>query len=120
VIDNYAVGMFGQVHAEKFLRAKGYQILHKNYHTKTGEIDIVAKQGSYIIFAEVKFRKSLAHGYPRESVTPAKQRKIHNAALHYIAAHPQISESDFRFDVLEVLGDDKQVYINHIEDAFCV
>jgi len=110
--------MFGQVHAEKFLKSKDYQILCKNYRMQTGEIDIVAKHGNYIIFAEVKYRKSLAHGYPRESVTPAKQRKIKKAALHYIATHPHVAESDFRFDVVEVLGDEQQVYINHIEDAF--
>ena len=115
--NKYEKGMQGQQSAETFLREKGYKILERNYRIKTGEIDLIANHEGYIVFVEVKFRKGLTHGYPRESVTYAKQQKIQHTALHYITAHG-LTEHDFRFDVVEVLEQNGQIYINHIENAF--
>ena len=113
----YEKGMQGQQAAENFLREKSYNIIDRNYRIKTGEIDLIASFEGYIIFLEVKFRKGLTHGYPREAVTYAKQQKIQRTALHYITARG-LAEQDFRFDVVEVLEQNGQVYVNHIENAF--
>jgi len=117
-MDNkHEVGLMGQQAAEKFLQDKGYEILARNYRLKTGEIDLIAKDGEYIVFVEVKFRKSLAYGYPREAVGYTKQKRIVNTARHYITKY-QLSEMDIRFDVVEVLQQHGQLYASHIENAF--
>lgn len=117
MLNKYKLGMQGQQEAESFLRRKGYQILEQNYRVRTGEIDLIAEHDSHIIFIEVKFRRGLNHGYPRESVGIAKQRKIIRTALYYISAK-NLDDQSFRFDVIEVLAIDNALQINHIENAF--
>ena len=115
--NKHQAGMHGQTEAEQFLISKGYQILCRNYRVKTGEIDIIARLESYIIFVEVKYRRGLKFGYPREAVGSAKQRRVIRTALYYIGVHALV-EQDFRFDVIEVLEQNGQISINHIENAF--
>lgn len=110
-------GLTGQQYAEDFLLKKGYRIMARNYRIKTGEVDIVVKDGEYIVFVEVKFRKNLNYGLPREAVGGAKQRRIINTAMHYLTRH-HLMESDVRFDVVEVLEQHEKLYISHIENAF--
>jgi putative endonuclease len=109
--------MRGQKEAEAFLKQKGYQILHRNYRVRSGEIDLIARFGGYVIFVEVKFRTGTSHGLPRESVFYAKQQKITRTALHYIAAN-KLDNHNFRFDVVEILEQNNQMFANHIENAF--
>ena len=116
-MDNHATGRAGQDAAEKFLQNKGYKILARNYRLRSGEIDLVAQDGACIVFVEVKFRKSLNFGYPREAVGHVKQRRIINTALHYLTVNG-LTERDTRFDVVEVLEQHGQLYASHIEDAF--
>ena len=115
----YQKGMHGQAIAADFLQDKGYKILRQNYRIRTGEIDIIAREpiNGYIVFIEVKFRRSISHGLPRESVTSTKQRQIIRTALHYVTIN-QLDNHDFRFDVVEVLDLGGEVTIEHIENAF--
>ena len=113
----HSIGMQGQESAKQFLTDKGYVILKENYRLRTSEIDIIARDGDYIVFVEVKFRKGLSHGLPRESVGRVKQIRIIKAAMHYIHA-TQTNEQDYRFDVVEILESDGKLYANHIENAF--
>lgn len=116
-MNKHAVGLRGQSEAAAFLRGRGYGILAENYRTRTGEIDIIARKGGYIIFVEVKFRAGESHGTPAEAVNFAKQKKIIRTALHFIAAK-NLAEQDFRFDVIEVTQKSGANIVNHIEDAF--
>jgi len=116
-MNNYQTGMYGQNGAESFLREKGYCILERNYRIKSGEIDLIAQNKNEIIFIEVKFRKNLNYGYPRESVGKAKQQAIISTALHYISVN-NLNNHNFRFDVVEVIGQNGRLYANHIENAF--
>jgi putative endonuclease len=109
-------GALGEALAEAFLREKGYEILARNYRTRQGEIDLIARQGSYVIFVEVKYRTGLAYGYPREAVGPAKRRRLLLCAQAYAAAM-QLTDTDFRFDVIEIL-DQEGLGVEHIENAF--
>jgi len=111
-------GNYGETAALGFLQSRGYVILERNYKCFGGEIDIIAQHNEYIVFIEVKYRRSLASGLPRMSVTPSKQRKIAKAALGYISKM-KLDNTDFRFDVIEVFGIE-MLNINHIEDAFHV
>jgi putative endonuclease len=114
---NVERGMQGQHTAESYLYGKGWQVLARNYRVKTGEIDLIGRDGGYIVFVEVKYRRGLGFGRPCESVNPAKQRRIIKTALHYIAAH-KLHNRDIRFDVVEVLGEPGQLQVNHITNAF--
>jgi len=113
----YQAGMQAQQLAESHLTGKGYRILERNYRIRTGEVDIIARHGNYVAFVEVKFRRSVDFGYPRESVGVVKQQRIIRTAMHYIATR-NINDMDFRFDVIEVLMQGGKVEINHIENAF--
>jgi putative endonuclease len=118
-VNKHKVGLRGQDEAENFLARRGCEILARNYRIRSGEIDLIARDGEYIAFVEVKFRTGAGFGLPRESVTAAKQRKIIRAALHYIAAK-NLHSQDFRFDVIEVFQENGQVSVEHIENAFGV
>ena len=119
-MNNYQVGMKGQQTAETFLQSTGYKIIAKNYRIKTGEIDLIVKSKNlqdYIVFVEVKYRRSLSHGLPREAVGFHKQKKIINTAMYYINSN-NLNDYNFRFDVLEILEQNNKFYANHIQDAF--
>lgn len=115
--NNVRAGMDGQLAAEEFLRRAGFFIVARNYRLHTGEIDLIAREGTYLIFIEVKTRHSTKHGHGREAVTPQKQQRIIKTALHYIATQIQ-RECDTRFDVIEVTYIAGRPDIVHIRDAF--
>ena len=108
-------GSSGERIAEEYLKKEGYDILARNFRTRLGEIDIVASKGEYLVFVEVKARKSEAYGFPSESVTYAKQRKISMVASQYIKLNMYFGAA-VRFDVVEVYLTEGR--INHIENAF--
>lgn len=92
----------------------GGKILARNYHSRYGEIDIVADIGGIIAFIEVKYRKNNAFGTPAEAVTASKRRKIIKTAQIYINENG-LYDAPARFDVAEVFADGG---INIFEDAF--
>lgn len=111
-MNNVEKGRRGEKIARRYLKLRLYKILEMNYRRSTGEIDIIAKKGSYVVFVEVKYRKNADKGLPREAVTAFKQRQIKRTAEMYIAENNL--KCDFRFDVIEILGDK----VEHIENAF--
>jgi len=116
------VGAWGENEAASFLMEKGITVLEKNYHSKYGEIDIIAKDDKYIIFCEVKTRKVGGFLKPAEAVDDKKQKKILKTATVYLQLHEEINLQP-RFDVLEVIYEDikhenKIKSVNHIENAF--
>lgn len=78
------MGLWGENKAVEFLKAKNYTILARNYHSRFGEIDIIARKQNTIIFVEVKTRKNTAFGFPAEFVDYKKQQKIMKTAQLYI------------------------------------
>lgn len=103
--------------AVNFLINKNYKILEKNYNTRYGEIDIICKKDNMIIFVEVKMRKSSVFGLPEETVLKPKIDRIRKTALIYLDKADEYY-ADIRFDVIAILGDDKDMRIEHIEEAF--
>lgn len=113
VINKRAVGSQYEKLATAYLIEEGYQILCNNYYCKFGEIDIIAKHHEYIVFIEVKYRKTKQFGYPREAVTYQKRRHIIKTAQYYLMT--QIGwEQACRFDVIEILDGN----ITHLIAAF--
>ena len=87
---------------------------------REGEIDLILAREPYLCFVEVKLRKDADLAQARESVTPAKQRKVRTAALRYLSQHP--SRLQPRFDVVEVYApqgvETVLPTIYHLENAF--
>lgn len=110
-------GLEGESIAATYLKKCGYKILERNYRNKIGEIDIVAKDHGTIVFVEVKTRGSLQYGNPKWAVTPAKQRKISMVALYYLKENRQ-SDHKARFDVVTVLGQQKEPVVEIVKNAF--
>jgi len=114
--DNQTKGAFGEELAVKQMRRMGYEILERNYRRQGGEIDIIAKKDTYIIFTEVKYRTGREKGEPCEAVDKRKQAHIIQTAQAYIAEKEL--EGDFRFDVAEVLEEDGKTFFRYTENAF--
>lgn len=114
---NIEFGKAAENAAAKFLKAKGYKILKRNYKTKFGEIDIIAQQKGVICFVEVKARHSLNLGFPQEAVTAHKQRQICRVAVYYLKVNNLLGRPA-RFDVLALLYVNDQPEITLIVNAF--
>ena len=113
------LGRFGEERAARYLRLRGYRIVETNYACRLGEIDLIARKGRYLVFVEVKLRKSGDFAAAREFVTRSKQQRILSTASVYLAQHE--TELQPRFDVIEIYapqGEKGKITINHIEDAF--
>lgn len=114
------MGAFGEDVACAYLKRRGYKIIGRNYLCRVGEIDIIAQNRKYIVFAEVKLRRNASHGYAMEFVTPAKQRRVMLAAQLWLQRSP--TKLQPRFDVIEVYAPQglatAEPEINHIEDAY--
>ncbi|MEJ2221770.1 MAG: YraN family protein [Desulfobacterales bacterium] len=110
-------GEKGEALAVRRLRKAGYKIIETNYHTRLGEIDIIAKDKDTIVFVEVKSRRSVHFGNPKQAVTPQKQRKISMVALYYLKTTGQTT-ARARFDVVTVISNRDQPQVDIIKNAF--
>ena len=99
--------------AAEYLIAQNYQILERNYRIRSGEIDIIARDGTILVFIEVKYRKNDESGNPLEAVDIRKQRKIIKVARYYLY-QKKYGDVPCRFDVIGICGS----HIEHIKDAF--
>lgn len=99
------LGLYGEDLACKYLQAKGYVILERNFRCRRfGEIDIVASKAGVLSFIEVKTRRSSRYGKPTEAVTLAKQRKIYRVAQYYLQMRGLASRIPvLSFDVVEII-----------------
>ena len=91
----------GEKLAQDFLRRRGYRILDTNYRCPEGEIDIVARHQDYLVFIEVRTKRSLKFGTPEESITRAKREKLRATAYYYQQAHDNLPPQ-WRIDVVAV------------------
>lgn len=100
--------------AARYLEEKGYRVLERNFYTRSGEIDLIARDGRYLVFLEVKYRKNGRDGHPLEAVDLRKQSRIRRAAQVYLLRNGYDAEQPCRFDVIGILGEE----LMHVEDAF--
>jgi putative endonuclease len=116
---NQATGEQGEQRATEHLQRKGYTILERNFRSRGGEVDIVARdRDGCIVFVEVKTRRNLAYGLPQLAVTLRKQRQIAKGALTWLGRN-RMHDRAARFDVIAVLLHDDAVHkIEHIVNAF--
>lgn len=109
-----AVGTAYEKQAGAYLAGLGYEILEYNFRCRIGEIDIIARDGEYLVFLEVKYRANAASGSPFDAVDGKKQRIISRVAAYYCLTHGYDETTSCRFDVVAVLGDE----ISLIKNAF--
>jgi len=101
MFNNHALGKSGEAEAADFLKNNGYKILAKNYRSKSGEVDIVARDKETVCFVEVKTRSSDRFGLPQEAVSNYKQKQIVKTALFFLKEKNLLGKSA-RFDVVSV------------------
>lgn len=111
--DARARGVAGETQAAELLAAQGMEILARNFTIRGGEIDLIARDGAYIVFIEVKKRTSAYAGLGREAVNLQKQRRICRAAMQYLVKNA-LTQSYVRFDVVEIQNET----LTHIKNAF--
>lgn len=105
VVKTSDLGNLAEDFAVKLLESRGYKIKDRNFRSRFGEIDIVALDGSTLVFVEVKARWSLKFGAPEEAVTKYKLFKIKKTGEYYSLLHPDLPKK-LRIDVvaLEIEG----------------
>lgn len=106
-------GSYEQIAAE-YLEGLGYCILARNYRCKSGEIDIIAKDGEAVCFIEVKYRKTVNYGYPGEAISDYKKFTIWKTAKYYLHTNGYGEETTARFDAVLILNSE----IIHLKNAF--
>lgn len=106
-------GIIGEKIAQGYLINKGYEILENNFHTRRGEVDIIAKKNNCIVFVEVKTRTNLKFGTPAMAVNAIKKKHIKSVAKTFLYLR-RLYGYDVRFDVVEVFIHDGKCEINHL------
>ncbi|HEK86687.1 MAG TPA: YraN family protein [Candidatus Aminicenantes bacterium] len=111
-------GLWGEEIAAEYLRNKGYIILERHFYFHHTEIDLIARDGNYLVFIEVKTRSSADFGLPEEALTPRKKQYLRRAAEGYLYLN-NLYNLDCRFDVISIsLDQAEQPQIEHLENAF--
>jgi putative endonuclease len=109
----FKLGLSAENRAAALLLAKGFRIAARRFRCPAGEIDIVARRGALLIFVEVKARALLDDA--AWSVTERQRRRIASAASAWLAAHPEDSGCDMRFDAVLVAP---RSLPQHLQGAF--
>ena len=113
-----SLGRWAENLATWHLRLRGYKILARNVRTRSGEIDLVARDGEFLVFCEVKARKGNSAGDAGDAISPQKQARLVRLAELYLADHPGLHDEPCRFDA--VLIDKKAIgwQVRVVADAF--
>lgn len=117
---NNLAGAWGESVAAEYLRKKRYKIVERGYRSRFGEIDLIVQNRRYLVFVEVKLRKSDQFAMAREYVDNRKQDRLRLTAAVYLSENPTTLQP--RFDVIEIYAPEGTLTrvpeIHHLEDAF--
>ncbi|MBD3281318.1 YraN family protein [Candidatus Uhrbacteria bacterium] len=114
---NQMLGKTGENIAALFFEEKGYTIIHRNWRSRAGEIDLIVRKGDEWRFIEVKMRSNTKYGYPEEAVTEYKSDNFYTSIADFLAKNAQISEENVHADILAIIVNDRQFDIRWIEDG---
>lgn len=109
-------GRKGEETAARYLVAKGYTILARNYRYRQAEIDLIVRKENLLVFVEVKTRTRQDFGFPEEAVSARKVQLLLRTADEYIYQNQW--PYDLRFDIIAIQVKGKDYQVHHIEDAF--
>lgn len=110
-------GLEGEQLACAELERRGYVVLDRRYRTNAGELDIIARDGDYLVFVEVKARRDSSFGNPEDAVTMPKQQKMVLMAMDYLA-RSGLADVPCRFDVVAVNTQTDPPNVTVLQDAF--
>ena len=99
------VGTFYEKEAALYLERQGYEMIESNFRCRNGEIDIIAREGEYLCFVEVKYRSGNGCGSPLEAVTRHKQQTIIQTAEYYLMKNKLPLDMPCRFDIIAIEGE---------------
>ncbi len=111
-----------ETHVSTYLQKKGFQLLHRNFRCRLGEIDLIGLHQNQLIFVEVRFRCNTAYGGAAASVDFRKQQKLIKTARFFLLKYPKMANCACRFDVVAVTlrhEADHELEIDWIQNAFC-
>lgn len=108
------VGKINEEKAAEYLEKQGMQIIARNYRIRSGEIDLIARDGPYLVFVEVKYRANDRSGTPFEAVDARKQKSIIRTARHFLMKYGYGDDMPCRFDVAGIQGNE----LTYIKNAF--
>jgi putative endonuclease len=111
------LGKTGEDLACAELERRGYAIIARRYRRRGGEIDIISRDGTTLVFVEVKTRDGRAFGEAAEAVTAFKRRRITRLAVDYMTRH-HLSNCACRFDVVSIHFDSRRPVIEVFQNAF--
>lgn len=109
---NKSKGVLGEEIALRYLRKRGYEILHRNWYCRWGEIDLVANKNEVLIFIEVKYRTAKLYGAGHKSVNFYKLTALRKSIFRYLYIHDLFSEK-CRLDVICILKDKTGYKLKH-------
>ena len=111
------MGTWGEDLAASYLQQKGYAIIERDWKSGHRDIDIVAMQGSTLVFVEVKTRRNRTFGEPEDAIDYMKLRNLRGAMNHYVKYRH--FNGSVRLDVVSIVGTPEEGLpdINHIEDV---
>lgn len=117
---NNVTGAWGEALAAEYFKKKKYKLIATNFRSRFGEIDLIVANRKFLVFAEVKLRKSDKFARASEFVDQSKQERLRTTAELYLSQNP--TKLQPRFDVIEIYAPDglqtENPQINHLEDAF--
>ena len=109
-------GNLAEYEACKYLQKQGLTLIEKNYHCRSGEIDLIMQDDEHIVFVEVRYRKNGSHGSALDSVNQTKINKIITTANHYLMQHQL--DKPTRFDVIGFDASDEPKWVSNAFQAF--
>jgi putative endonuclease len=112
-----ALGRAGEDAAAAFYARNGFTIVERNWRCSAGEIDLIVRRGSLLVFCEVKTRSSVTRGLPSEAVDWRKQARLRRLAGRWLAERRPRAR-DLRFDVVAVEGDSSGLRMTLLPGAF--
>lgn len=117
-IGSLPFGQWGEKIASEFLEKKGFKIIERHFYFHHTEIDLIARDGDYLVFIEVKTRSSDDFGFPEEAITERKKAHLRRAAEGYLYLN-RLDNIDCRFDVISIrFSRDGRPEIEHFIKAF--
>ena len=111
-------GKRGENLAYEHLKGQGLILIERNYRCRTGELDLVMRDGAQMVFVEVRYRRNARYGSPAETITKTKQKRLIRAAAFYLQSRR--IDAPCRFDVVAITQHGSNCILQWIRDAFQV
>jgi putative endonuclease len=112
------LGRAGEDRAVRYLEARGFAVLDRNWRAPGGELDVIVATSDELVVVEVKTRRGTGFGHPLEAVDARKRARLWRLAIAWVAAHPeQVQGRRLRIDAIGIVGPDPATgSVEHVQD----